>query len=104
MRKKTFVRQYLGNGIKKPWVLNKGWTFYAFLCIEKHESGLNQLQESSAGILKQSVGARNRVGIGVVVPARQATLAGGIVSLESIPGLLNSLKIPSLKGMLFSRL
>ncbi len=27
----------------------------------------------SAGILEQSVGARNRVGIGFVVPGRQAT-------------------------------
>ncbi len=33
--------------------------------------------------------SRNRV----VVPARQATKAGGIVSLESIPGLHKSLKI-----------
>jgi hypothetical protein len=33
--------------------------------------------------------SRNRV----VVPARQATLSGGIDSLESIPGLLKSLKI-----------
>ncbi len=34
--------------------------------------------------------SRNRI----VVPARQATQAGGIDSLESIPGLLYSLKIP----------
>jgi hypothetical protein len=33
--------------------------------------------------------SRNRV----VVPARQATKAGGIDSLESIPGLLKSSKI-----------
>ena len=48
-----------------------------------------------AGSFKQSMGAwepsRNRF----VVPARQATEAGGIHSLESIPGLLKSLKIPS---------
>ncbi len=31
-----------------------------------------------------------------VVPARQATQAGGIDSLESIPGLLKKFKIPSL--------
>jgi hypothetical protein len=31
----------------------------------------------------------------VAVPARQATKADGIDSLESLPGLLNSLKIPS---------
>ncbi len=30
----------------------------------------------------------------VVVPARQATYAGGINSLESIPRLLKGLKIP----------
>ncbi len=41
---------------------------------------------SSAGIYKQYMGARNRVGIGVVVPA-------GTGSLESILGLLKSLKI-----------
>jgi hypothetical protein len=34
--------------------------------------------------------SRNRV----VVPVRQATQAGGINTLESIPGLLTSLKIP----------
>jgi hypothetical protein len=45
-----------------------------------------------AGIFKQSVGARNRVEM-VVVPARQATQPGGIGSLESIHGLLKSLKI-----------
>jgi hypothetical protein len=31
------------------------------------------------------MGARNRIGTGVAVPARQATLPGGIGSLESIP-------------------
>ncbi len=38
---------------------------------------------SCAEILKQSMGARNRLGIG----------------LESIPGVLKSLKIPSLVGL-----
>jgi hypothetical protein len=36
--------------------------------------------------------ARNRAGIGFVVPARLATQPGGIGSLESILGLLKSLK------------
>jgi hypothetical protein len=49
-------------------------------------------QDSRAGILKQSMGARNRVGK-VIVTARQATWAGGIHSLESIPGLHKRLKI-----------
>ncbi len=49
-----------------------------------------------AGILEQSMWARNRVGIRLSYPARQATEAGGIDCLESIPGLLKSLKIPSL--------
>jgi hypothetical protein len=35
----------------------------------------------SAGILEQSMGARNRVGIEVVIPAPKAALAGGIDSL-----------------------
>jgi hypothetical protein len=51
---------------------------------------------SGAGIFKQSVGARNRVGIVVAVPARQATQPSGIVSLELILGLLTSLKIRAL--------
>ncbi len=41
-----------------------------------------------AGILEQTMGARNRV----VVPARQAIQR----LAESIPGLLKSLEIPSL--------
>jgi hypothetical protein len=45
---------------------------------------------SSAGILEQSIGARNRVGIWLSYrPARLHRLA------ELIPGLLESLKIPS---------
>jgi hypothetical protein len=43
----------------------------------------------SAGIFKQSMGTRIRVGIWLL-PARQATQPGG--SLESILGLLKSLK------------
>ena len=39
------------------------------------------------------MGARNRVGKKVIVPARPATYTGGINYLESIPGLLKSLKI-----------
>jgi hypothetical protein len=46
----------------------------------------------SACIFKQSIGVRNQVGM-AVVPARQAIRAGGIGSLESILGLLKSLKI-----------
>ncbi len=48
----------------------------------------------NAGIPEQSMEARNRVGIGFVVPARQATQAGRIDSLESIPGLFKRFKIP----------
>ncbi len=39
------------------------------------------------------MGARNRVGYGVIVSTRQASWAGGIDSLESIPELHTSLKI-----------
>jgi hypothetical protein len=39
------------------------------------------------------MGARYQVGKGVVVPVRQATQPGGNGSLESIFGLLKSLKI-----------
>jgi hypothetical protein len=46
-----------------------------------------------AGTFKQSMGAWNQVGIGLLYrPARLYGLA------ESIPGLLKSLKIPSLAG------
>jgi hypothetical protein len=48
-------------------------------------------------------GTRNRAGYRVVVPARQATQAGGNDSVESILGLLNSLKIGTLKLPSFSR-
>jgi hypothetical protein len=50
--------------------------------------GLTQL--CSAGIFKQPMAARNLVGIG---SARLNSLHGGIGSLESIFGLLKSLKI-----------
>jgi len=43
------------------------------------------------------MGAMNRLGIRFVVPARQTTQPGGIGSLESILGLLKSLKIRALK-------
>jgi hypothetical protein len=46
---------------------------------------------NSAGLYKQSMGAMNRVGIGFS-PARQAALAVVIYALESILGLLKSLK------------
>jgi hypothetical protein len=48
-----------------------------------------QLIFSKAGIFKQSMGR-------AIVPARQATNAGGIVSSESIPGLLKRLQIRAL--------
>ncbi len=54
------------------------------------------------GILKHSMGARNRVGK-VVVPARQATHPGGIGSLESILGLLKSLKFRALVQCVYSK-
>jgi hypothetical protein len=56
-------------------------------------------QLSSAEILEQSVGARNRVGKGFVVTASPGYKTGGIDALESIQGLLKSLKIPSLDSV-----
>jgi hypothetical protein len=52
----------------------------------------------SAGIFKQSMGARNRRKM-VVVPARQATQPGGIGSVESILRHLKSLKIRAQAAM-----
>jgi hypothetical protein len=50
-----------------------------------------------AGIFKQSMGARNREGIGLsYVPARQTTQPGRIGSLEWILGLHKSVKIRAL--------
>jgi hypothetical protein len=39
----------------------------------------------------------------IIVPARQATYAGGIHSLESIPGLHKRLKIRALAAVLRTR-
>ncbi len=50
-----------------------------------------QKMDSSAGICRQSMGARNRVRIGLL--HRPAKLPGEIDSLESILMLLKSLKI-----------
>ncbi len=52
---------------------------------------------SDDGIIKQSMRARNRVERNrVIVPARQATKACGIDSLESIPTVLKRFKIRAL--------
>ncbi len=49
--------------------------------------------------LEQSTGARNRVGVGLSYPSHGRTGLLGYIgwrnSLESIPGLFKSLKIPS---------
>ncbi len=50
-------------------------------------------KHNRAGIFKESVGARNRGGIGLSYRPARPTLAGGIHSLESIPGLHKRLKI-----------
>jgi hypothetical protein len=55
----------------------------------------NASWQSSAGIFKQSKGARNQVGMGCRT-ARQSIQPAGIGSLESILGLLKSLKIRAL--------
>jgi hypothetical protein len=49
-----------------------------------------------AGIFKQSVGARNQVGIGLSYRPASLQKAGGIASLESSLGLLKCLKIRAL--------
>jgi hypothetical protein len=55
---------------------------------------------SCAEIFKQSMGARNRVGIGLPCrPARLHSLAELVPSLESILGLLKSLKIRTLSAL-----
>ncbi len=54
-----------------------------------------------AGILEQSLEGKDPSRIRVIVPGHQATQAGEIDSLESIPGLLKSLKITSLLQILF---
>ncbi len=57
-------------------------------------------RNNCAGILKQSILSRNRVGTGLP-PARLHRLAE-LYSLESIPALLKSLKLSSLIPFLFS--
>ncbi len=72
---------------------SENWFF--FLTIHWAQQWIEPAK-NSAGILEQSMEgyepSRNRV----VVPACQATLAGGIDALESITGILKSLKIPAL--------
>jgi hypothetical protein len=48
---------------------------------------------ASAGIFKQPLGARNRVGVGLSYRLARLHRAGGIDSMESIPGLFKSSKI-----------
>ncbi len=58
----------------------------------------NILIANGAGIFKQSMGAKNRVGIELFFrPARLHRLTESR-SLESIPGLFTSLKIPPLRA------
>jgi hypothetical protein len=57
-----------------------------------------------AGILEQSMGAMNRLGIGLSYRPDRSTKAGGIDSLESISGILKSLKIPPLENSALSSL
>jgi hypothetical protein len=59
-------------------------------------SQLERILMYRAGFFKQSMGAigtEQEYGYRVIVPARQATKAGGIHSLESVPGLHKCLKI-----------
>ncbi len=55
-----------------------------FYLLTRHD----QFTKYIAGILEQSMGARNRVGRGFSYRSARAPSAGGIYSLESIPGLL----------------
>jgi hypothetical protein len=59
-------------------------------------SSLNNYPEACAGILEQSMGTRNQAGKGLTYRPRQATKAGEIDAMESIPGLRECLKIPPL--------
>ncbi len=66
------------------------------LLIDKHDlqhsrPHIRGDSKHSAGILEHFMGARNRVGIGL----SYRTIGWRIDSLESIHGLLKSLKIPS---------
>jgi hypothetical protein len=69
--------------------------FLPFLRQSRQKLGKGSL--SCAGIFKQSVGTRKRVGIGLSYrPARLHRLLAEFDSLDSIPGLLKSLKIRAL--------
>jgi hypothetical protein len=95
----TFCRIYI---IKETFKTHESWHFLLYFMgiLWKHSSmssfiSIFKLITASAGILEQSMGARNPSRNRVVAPARQAAQAGGIDFLESISGLLNSLKILS---------
>ncbi len=69
-----------------------------FFCHTQQLTFFKPMLFSCAGIFKQSMGARYRVGIRLSYHYRTARLHSlvELVSLESIPGLLKSLKIQSL--------
>ena len=73
-------------------------TFFDLVAFCKFQAELGS--RICVGILEQSMGAKNRVGIGLSTGPRKATKAGGINSLESIPGLLKSLKVRAHKSLM----
>jgi len=100
----------IGPGCSRWWHLCLFWIIkvnISKIFIDKSFSLFQDFQPS-AGILEQSMGSRNRVRIGLSNrPARLHRLAESIPwneidSLESIPGLLNSLNIWALFEILSS--
>ncbi len=58
--------------------------YLTYTCSELRGGGDETRKMYSAGIVKQSMGARNQVGIGLSYETRQAAQPGGIGSSESI--------------------
>jgi hypothetical protein len=87
-------------------IANRGYIAKILFCRDKMSviispyprrgGGFNSEPNYFAGIFKRSMGARNRVGIGLSYWPARGYKAGGIDSLESIFGLLKSLKIRAL--------
>ncbi len=79
----------------------------AFVFEQSQHPGVNIIHKNrSYTVLEFSnnlwgLGTEQEQGYRLIVPARQATQAGGIDSLDSIPGLLTSLKILALYNFVF---
>jgi hypothetical protein len=101
----SFLSPLFNRKVNQMWArLTLSLTIRARICKLLRSPGIDskeaipQSYVACAEILEESIGARNRVGIELLVPACQATKAGGIDSLDSVPGLLKNFKNTASSG------